>query len=288
MACSYPLRSVLYTTADNERGLGKLGSLGADAFIVDLEDGVPDDRKEDARKILRAFLEKQRLGNKYLTVRVNTVPSRHVGNDLKAIAGAPPRAVVFPKVSGKEDVAKGEALMKKAGLSASVKIWCLIETPEGVLNVPEIAKASPRLECLVVGTSDLSKDLHVPQTVTRDGLLHSLSRIVLAARAFGLSVIDGVFINLRDLDGFERACRQGKALGFDGKTVIHPIQIEPANRIFGPGKAEIEGARKIISAFEAAQKKGKGVVLVGGRLVENLDVENARRVLALAEKTGGA
>lgn len=285
MACSHPLRSVLYTTADNERGLEKLGSLGADAFILDLEDGVPDDRKEDARKILRGFLEKQRLENKYLTVRVNAVSSRHVADDLRAIAGNPPRAVVFPKVSGKEDAAKAETLMKKAGLPAWVKMWCLVETPKGVLNAPEIAGGSSRLEVLVVGTSDLSKDLHVPHSAAREGLLHSLSRVVLAARACGLSAIDGVFINLRDFDGFERTCRQGRALGFDGKTVIHPIQIKPANKIFGPGEAEIAEARRIISAFEAAQKKGKGVVLVGGKLVENLDVENARRVLALAEKT---
>jgi len=176
-----------------------------------------------------------------------------------------------------------EQLMFSHNAPEQTAIWCMIETPLGVLNVQDIAGGSRRLACLVMGTSDLTKDLHALHTAVREPMLTSLSLCLLAARAYGLTILDGVYLDLKNDEGFRTACRQGLELGFDGKTLIHPRQVEPCNEVFAPSPEEVEQAHRIIEAHAAAQKEGKGVVVVDGRLIENLHVENARRLVTLAD-----
>lgn len=284
MACQdYPLRSVLYVPGDNPRALDKIGQLKPDAVILDLEDGVNPDERTEARARIAKILKNPPKGI-YFTVRVNPVGSDWVNDDLKCLLDNPPHAIVFPKVGDASELEKAEILLKNLGLPDEVKLWVMIETPIGVLNAREIAFSTERLECLVMGTSDLVKDLHAAHTKDRSPVLFSLSLCVLVARARGMSIIDGVHIGLMDMPGFLAACEQGAALGFDGKTVIHPVQIEGANTAFGPGEKAVAKAEKIVAAFKAARKAGKGVTVVDGKLVEILDVEAAERTLKLAKK----
>lgn len=284
MACQdYPLRSVLYVPGDNPRAMDKIADLSPDAVILDLEDGVNPDERGEARARIAEVLANPPKGN-YLTVRVNPTSSEWVKDDLKCLLDNPPHAIVFPKVGDAGEIKKAEGLLSKLGIDANVKLWAMIETPIGVLNSREIAFSTKRLECLVMGTSDLVKDLHAAHTLDRSPVLYSLSQCVLAARARGMSIIDGVHIGLMDMPGFLAACEQGAALGFDGKTIIHPVQLEGANAAFGPGEKAIKKAEKIVAAFRAARKAGKGVTVVDGKLVEILDVEAAERTLNLARK----
>ncbi len=177
--------------------------------------------------------------------------------------------------------------MQRHGAPASTAIWCMMETPLGILHAEEIAGSSQRLACLVMGTSDLTKDLHALHTPMRLPMLPSLGICLLAARAFGLAIVDGVYLDLQNAEGFRAACQQGLELGFDGKTLIHPSQVDPCNEVFAPSAADVEQARKIIAAFAAAQQAGKGVVVVDGKLIENLHVENAKRLVALADAIAG-
>ena len=287
MGCQdFPLRSVLYVPGDNIRALEKVSSLDLDAVILDLEDGVAPKAKAAARNNIRKFLAAPPKGL-YLTVRVNAVDSDLICDDFRAFKDCRLNAFVLPKVEKPADITRTREKISAFAYGTDVKIWAMIETPLGVLNVNAIAKSERELECLVIGTNDLVKDLHARHTPEREPLLYSLSRCILAARAYGLSVVDGVHLNIRDDEGFRAACRQGAALGFDGKTVIHPAQIEGANEAFTPSGEELEEARKIISGFEEAQRQGKGVTLVEGKLVEALHVENAKRLLALTEKIKG-
>ncbi len=199
--------------------------------------------------------------------------------DLAAAGGAD--AVLLPKVESADTVRRADALLAKAG-AAEVGIWCMMETPLGILRAEAIAFASPRMAGFVMGTSDLAKDLHCAHTRDRLPLITSLGLALLAARAAGIAILDGVHLDLNDAEGFEQACRQGAELGFDGKTLIHPKQIDPANRAFAPSAAEVAWSRKIIAAHAAADKAGQGVVLVDGKLIESLHVENALRLVALA------
>ena len=284
MACDYPLRSVLYVPGDNARALEKARELPADALILDLEDGVGPAKKKEARANIRQFFEDGGGAGKYVTVRVNGLDGEWVGDDVAAFAGSGARAIVFPKIETPDDVTSAEVFLERGGYGEDTGLWCMIETPLGVLNAEAVAGGKGRLECLVMGTSDLVKDLHARHTPDRQPVLYALSHCLLAARAHDLSIVDGVHLDLGDQKAFEQSCRQGADMGFDGKTVIHPKQIEGANKAFSPSSEDIEAAGKIVAAFDAAAQAGKGVAVVDGKLVEALHAENAKRILALAEK----
>ena len=278
-----PRRSVLYMPGSNARALEKARSLAADGLILDLEDAVAPDAKATARAQVAAAVQAGGYGRRELIVRVNGLDTPWGRDDVAAAAAAGPDAILLPKVESAAQVATLEKLMNDSGARPACAIWCMIETPRGVLNVAEIAGATPRLACLVMGTSDLTKDLHARHTPLRLPMLTSLSLCLLAARANDLAILDGVHLDLADAAGFVKACEQGLEFGFDGKTLIHPSQLEPCNRVFAPSADEVAQAHKIIAAFEQAEAQGKAVVVVDGRLVENLHVANARRVAALAE-----
>jgi citrate lyase subunit beta/citryl-CoA lyase len=283
MAAPRPRRSVLYMPGSNARALEKARGLAADALILDLEDAVAPDAKERAREQVCAALRAGGYGHRELVVRINALDTPWGEKDLAAAASAGPDAILVPKVESPGLLAEVERRLRAAGAPETLALWSMLETPRGVLAAAGIAVASPRQAVWVMGTNDLAKDLHCLHTPLRLPLLASLSLCLLAARAAGLVVLDGVYNDLEDAEGFRAACRQGLELGFDGKTLIHPAQIEPCNAVFSPDAAEIERSRRMIAAFEAARAEGKGVVVVDGRMVENLHVENARRVVALAE-----
>jgi citrate lyase subunit beta/citryl-CoA lyase len=218
-----------------------------------------------------------------MIIRINSLDTPWGLEDLRAAVSVQPDAILVPKVESAEMVHKVESLMDASGALATTAIWCMIETPRGILKVADIAAASTRLGALVMGTSDLVKDVHARHTPLRLPMLTALSLSILAARAEGLAVLDGVYLDLQDTDGFRNACVQGLEFGFDGKTLIHPSQVEPCNEVYAPDAAEVDLSRRIIEAFAAAEKEGKGVVVVDGKLVENLHVDNAKRLVALAE-----
>ena len=278
-----PRRSVLYMPGSNARAQEKAKSLPCDGIIFDLEDATAPDAKAAARETVCASVQNGGYGGRELIVRVNGLDTPWGRDDVAAVAKAGPDAILLPKVERAEQVKELEALMLQHGAPAKTSIECMMETPLGILNAKEIAAASRRIACLVLGTSDLTKDLHARHTRERFPMLTSLALCLLAARAYGLAILDGVYLDLNDTEGFKASCTQGLELGFDGKTLIHPSQIEPCNEVFSPSAAEIEQARKIIAAHEQAQKEGKGVVLVDGKLVENLHVENAKRLVGMAE-----
>jgi len=278
-----PRRSVLYMPGSNARALEKARTLPADGLILDLEDAVAPAAKAEARAGVVAVLARGGYGYRETVVRVNGPSTPWGADDLAAAARSGADAVLLPKVEGAEEVRAAERALDAAGAPESLRLWCMIETPRGVLAAPEIAAATPRLACLVAGTSDLVKDLRARHTPGRAEVLASLSLVVLAARASGLAALDGVHLDLADDAGFEAACRQGRDLGFDGKTLIHPKTIDAANRAFAPAAEEVAAARRIIDAHAEAERAGSGVVVVDGRLVEALHVEEARRTVALAE-----
>jgi len=278
-----PRRSVLYVPGSNARALEKARTLPADGLVLDLEDGVSPSAKEAARSTVVAELAKGGYGHRELVVRVNGADTPWGEGDLAAAARSGANAVLLPKAESAEAVRAAEGALAGHGAPPELALWCMIETPRGVLAADAIAGASPRVACLVVGTSDLVKELRARHTPGRLEVLASLSLAVLAARAHGLAVLDGVHLDLSDDAGFEAACRQGLSLGFDGKTLIHPKTIETANRAFSPGEKEVASARRVIEAHAAAAACGQGVVVVDGRLVEALHVEEARRLVALAE-----
>lgn len=272
-----PRRSALYVPASNARALEKSKQLEADVLIFDLEDSVAPQDKDAGREALRHRFTFG-PGAEEWVLRVNSLSSPWGARDLELAARAPVSAVLLPKVDGPEDVARAEAVLQAAGRVPS--IWCMIETPRGVLAAEHIAAASKKIGALVMGTSDLAKDLRAAEMPNREPLLYALSRTVLAARAYNLDVLDGVQLDLDDLDAFDRSCKQGRALGFDGKTLIHPKTIATANRIFSPSAEQLEEARRIIDAFTAAKS---GVAVLDGRLIERLHVDAAERLLELSE-----
>jgi citrate lyase subunit beta/citryl-CoA lyase len=277
-----PRRSVLFMPGSNPRALEKARGLAADGLIFDLEDAVAPQAKESARSIVEAALAGGGYGDRELVIRVNAIDTPWGHADLAAAATMPIDAVLLPKVENPDRVALTVSLLDAFGAPEQLAVWCMLETPRGILYAREVAAASPRLAALVLGTSDLTADLRAASGRDRMPLLTSLSLAILAARAHGLAVLDGVHLDLADDEGFAVSCRQGRELGFDGKTLIHPKQIATANAMFAPTPEEIEWSRRIIAAHAEATAAGKGVVLVDGRLIENLHVENARRVLALA------
>jgi citrate lyase subunit beta/citryl-CoA lyase len=278
-----PRRSVLYMPGANERALEKAKTIPADALILDLEDAVAPDAKEAARERVCAAASSGDYGEREVTIRVNGLDTEWHDADLRAAASAGPAAVVVPKVNSAAEVHNIERALELGGAPAHTKIWAMVETPVAMLHAEEIAAASERLTVLVMGTNDLAKELHAEFVPGRGPLLGGLSLCLLAARATGKVILDGVYNDVKDIEGFEAECEQGRQYGFDGKTLIHPAQVEPCNRIFAPSEAEVDRSRRIIEAFEEAQREGRGVVTVDGRMIENLHVENARRVLALAE-----
>lgn len=278
-----PRRSVLYMPGSNARALDKAKTLPADALILDLEDAVAPEQKALAREQVCAAVTAGGYGGRELIIRTNGLDTPWGKDDLVAAAKAGPDAVLLPKVESAAQVQAAEALLKANGAPDKTAIWCMMETPKGILHAEEIASASKRLAVFVMGTSDLVKDLNAQHTPLRLPVITSLGLCMLAARAYGLSILDGVYLDLDDEAGFEAACKQGLELGFDGKTLIHPKTIDAANRIFAPSEAQVAHAHKIIAAFEAASKEGKAVVLVDGKLVENLHVEQAKKLAALAD-----
>jgi citrate lyase subunit beta/citryl-CoA lyase len=278
-----PRRSALYMPGANARALEKARTLDADVLLLDLEDAVAPAQKAEARRLVVGALRAGGHGHRERVVRVNGRGTPWEAEDLRAVAASGADAVLLPKVEGASHVREVEAALAAAGAPDGLSLWAMIETPRGVLGAAEIAGASPRLACLVAGTSDLVKDLGARHTAGRREVLTALSLTVLAARAHGLACLDGVHLRLDDEAGFEAACVQGRDLGFDGKTLIHPKTIAAANRIFGPTPDELEQARRIMVAHAEAESFGQGVVVVDGRLVEALHVAAARRTLALAD-----
>jgi citrate lyase subunit beta / citryl-CoA lyase len=279
-----PRRSVLYMPGANTRALEKARGLPADALILDLEDAVAPDAKAQARANVAQALAQGGYGKRELVLRVNGLATPWGHADLAAAAAMPLDAVLLPKVESADAVRQAEAVLAGAGAPESVAVWCMMETPLAMLHAEEIAGASPRVACLVMGTSDLAKDLQARHTRDRLPMLTSLGLCLLAARAYRLAILDGVHLDLADDEGFAAACRQGRELGFDGKTLIHPKTIAAANAAFAPAAEEVAWARRIIAAHAEAEAAGKGVVLVDGKLIENLHVEDARRNVALAEQ----
>jgi citrate lyase subunit beta / citryl-CoA lyase len=278
-----PRRSVLFVPGSNPRALDKARELPADGLIFDLEDAVAAAAKAQARTQVAQLLLEGGYGRRERILRVNALETPWGAADLAVAAALPLDALLLPKVERTDQVHRAQALLDHAGAAASLALWCMIETPRGVLAAATIATASPRVAALVAGTSDLSTDLHALSAPDRAPLLTSLGLIVLAARAHGLAALDGVHLDLADDDGFAFACHQGRAMGFDGKTLIHPRQLAPANAAFAPNAAEIAWAHRVVAAHREAEDRGDGVVLLDGRLVENLHVADARRVLAIAE-----
>jgi citrate lyase subunit beta/citryl-CoA lyase len=278
-----PRRSVLYMPGSNARALDKGRSLPADGLILDLEDAVAPDAKATARDQIGAAVKAGGYGRREIIIRVNGLDGPWGQADVAMAARSGADAILLPKVESANEVHALDQLMQRGGAPSDMAIWCMIETPLGVLRSAEIAAAGGRLACFVMGTSDLAKDLQASHTRERLPLLTSLGLCVLAARAYRLAILDGVHLDLNDDAGFAESCRQGRELGFDGKTLIHPKTIEAANRAFAPSEAELEFSRRVIQAHAEATAAGKGVVVVDGRLVENLHVENARRLVALGE-----
>jgi len=277
-----PRRSVLYMPGSNARALEKGRTLPADGLILDLEDAVAADAKALARRQVVEAMTAGGYGSREVVVRINGLDTPWGKDDLAAVVGTGADAVLVPKVESAAMVHAVESALADAG-AADMAIWCMMETPLGMLHAEAVAAAGPRVACLVMGTSDLAKDLHAQHTPDRLPFLTGLGLCLLAARAHGLAILDGVHLDLADDAGFAAACRQGLELGFDGKTLIHPKTIEVANQVFAPSAAEVEWSRKIIAAHAEATAEGKGVVLVEGKLIENLHVENAHRLVALAD-----
>ncbi|CAB3864577.1 CoA ester lyase [Achromobacter mucicolens] len=283
-----PRRSVLYMPGANARALDKARTLDADALILDLEDAVAPDAKEQARTQVAAALREGGYGRRECIVRVNALDTPWGLDDVRAIAQAGAHAVLLPKVESPAQLAALAQALDAAGAPAGLPLWAMAETPLGFLRLDAIAGGHARLAAIVVGTSDLVKDLHARHTPSRDETLLARSLAVMAARAHGLAVLDGVHLDLNDDAGLQDACRQGRDQGFDGKTLIHPRQIAAANAAFAPTPEELDTARRRLEAWTAAQAEGMGVAVVDGALVENLHAQEAERVLALAQAIGAA
>jgi citrate lyase subunit beta/citryl-CoA lyase len=276
-----PRRSVLYMPAANERALEKAKDIPCDAVIFDLEDAVAPDAKAMARERAVAAVTSGAYGRRELTIRCNGLATPWGADDLAAAAAAQPAAVVIPKVDSTACLDDIAARLDGAG-GAATSIWAMIETPAAILDARSIA-AHERVSVLVMGTNDLAKELRAPLIRGRGNVTVHLAWAVLAAREAGKVILDGVYNDVRDAEGFAAECRQGVEMGFDGKTLVHPSQVEPANDAWSPSEAEIEDARRVIEAFTAAEAEGRGVATVDGRMIEHLHVANARRTLALAD-----
>lgn len=276
-----PRRSVLYMPGSNARALEKAATLPADALILDLEDAVAPESKELARKLVCDAVRERRFGKREVIIRVNGLDTPWGCQDMAEACKAAPDAILVPKVDDQVQVAAAGASMASAPPGCA--LWLMIETPRAIFNALTIAGAGGRLNCLVMGTNDLVKEMRARHTPGREALLAALNMTVMAARAHGLAVIDGVYNDIADSAGFAAACSQGRAMGFDGKTLIHPSQVDPCNEAFSPDAAEIAQARAILAAFALPENQGKGAISLNGRMVELLHAEIARQTVALAD-----
>jgi len=267
----------------NARALEKAKTIPADALILDLEDAVAPDAKQLAREQVCAAATSGEYGYREIVIRINGLDTPWGHDDLKAASVAQPDAILVPKIDGPSIIRQVESIMSQSGASPAIRLWAMLETPRGLLHAEDVAGASSKLEVLVMGTNDIAKELKAAHHSGRGPLLTSLGLCLLAARAHRLTIVDGVYNDIKNIEGFEVECRQGVHMGFDGKTLIHPSQVEPCNRIFSPSEGELENARKIIAAFHEAEAAGKYVATVDGRMIEHLHVENARRAVAMSE-----
>lgn len=276
-----PRRSVLYMPGANARALEKAKTLAADALILDLEDSVSPEQKAEARGMVGDAVAQGGFGHREVVVRINALDTEWGAADLAMAATARPDAILVPKVSTLAD------LQKAAAGARDVPLWAMIETPLAILNLREIAAgaAATRLFCFVAGTNDLIKESRMKATAGREALLPTLSLTVMAARAFGLSCVDGVYNDIKDEAGFAAECEQGVMLGMDGKTLVHPSQIEPANRIFSPSEADVAWAASVIAVYDDPANAGKGVVTLNGKMVERLHLDMARRIMSVVHAT---
>ena len=285
-----PRRSVLYMPGSNARAIEKAKTLSCDGVILDLEDSVAPDAKESARAQIVAAVKAGGFGKREVFVRVNGVDTSWHADDLSAAAHAVPDAILVPKISSAETLELIGRRLLDMGTPHKTRVWAMIETPLAIFNILSIAAeardSEARLSGFVLGTNDLAKETRARLVPGRAPMLPWLSQCVLAARHYGIDVLDGVYNDIGNADGFVAECRQGVEFGFDGKTLIHPNQIEPCNAAFSPSAEEVAQARKMIAVFELPENKGKGVVSIDGRMVERLHAEMARRTVAIAEAIG--
>jgi len=282
-----PRRSVLYMPGSNVRALEKAKTLPVDGVIVDLEDSVAPETKETARKQAADAVKAGGFGGREVFIRVNGVDSPWHADDLSAAARAAPDVILVPKVSNPDTLELIGRRLLDMGTDRKTRVWAMIETPLAIFNILSIAAeardSETRLSGFVMGTNDLAKDTRARLVPGRAPMLPWLSMCVAAARIHGIDILDGVYNDIGNADGFINECRQGVDLGFDGKTLIHPSQIEPCNTAFSPSPAEVEWARKMIEAFDLSENRGKGVVSIDGRMVERLHADMARRTVAIAQ-----
>lgn len=282
-----PRRSVLYMPGSNDRALEKAKSIPADALILDLEDAVAPDAKTEAREKVCAAVRNGGYGKRELIIRVNALETPWGADDLKAASEAGPDAILVPKVGRPGDIISAAKVVTAANAPDKTMLWAMMETPMSILNVREIAMAGiereHRLTCLVMGTNDLIKESHARAYEDRFAVVPWLSMTIVAARAYGLDVLDGVYNDFRDLDGLRRECEHGRTLGMDGKTLIHPGQVAITNEIFSPSPGEVEWSRKIIAAFALPENASLGVITVEGKMVERLHLQMSERTVAIAE-----
>lgn len=282
-----PRRSVLYMPGSNARALEKARELPADGLILDLEDAVAPEAKAPARDAVVKALNKGGFGDREVMVRINGLDTRWWVEDIDAAANAHPDAVLVPKVSTPKQLQDLAARLVDMGTDPHVRVWAMMETPLAMLNVRDIAASAldseTRLAGFVMGTNDLAKDTRARLVPGRAPMLPWLMSCVAAARAYGLDILDGVYNDLGNAEGFAEECRQARDLGFDGKTLIHPRQIEPCNEAFSPSPEEVALARKMIAAFDEPENRDKGVIQIDGRMVERLHAEMARRTVAIAD-----
>jgi citrate lyase subunit beta/citryl-CoA lyase len=282
-----PCRSMLFMPASNERALEKARTLPCDGVIFDLEDAVAPDAKAAARAQAAAALRQGGYGNRLRVIRINGLDTDWWRDDLAAAVAAKPAAVLIPKVESAETLQRVEEEMAWHGGTEDIALWSMIETPMAFLRLEALAQATERQTTWVVGTNDLVKDLRAEHTRDRMPVMMALSQALLVARAYGLTILDGVYGNFRDNEGFEAECRQARSMGFDGKSLIHPAQVEAANTVFAPSAEEVALARRMIAAFDEAKAAGKGVAVLDGRMVEELHVQTAKETVAMAEAIAG-
>lgn len=282
-----PRRSVLYMPGSNERALEKAKTISADSLILDLEDAVAPDAKKSAREKVCAAVKAGGYGKREIIIRVNALETPWGADDLVAACAARPDAILVPKVARPGDIISAAKMLKAQNAPDRVKLWAMMETPMSIINVHEIAAVGTepehRLACLVMGTNDLAKESRARILYNRFAVVPWLAMTIAAARAYNLEVIDGVYNDFKDETGFREECEQGKTLGMDGKTLIHPSQVGPCNDIFSPSEDEVSWSRRIIDAFELPENVKKGVITVDGKMVERLHLVMAARTVSIAE-----
>jgi citrate lyase subunit beta/citryl-CoA lyase len=277
-----PRRSVLYMPSSNDRALEKAKTIPCDALIFDLEDAVAPDTKEAARANAVAAARSGEYGHREITIRCNGLDTPWGADDLAAAAASGAASVVIPKVSSVDYLDEITRRLHAAGAPPDMTIWAMVETPTAIMDIRTIARHA-RVNVLVMGNNDLAKELRTGVLPERTPLIPALAMALLGAREAGKVILDGVYNDVQDAAGFLAEAEQGKAMGFDGKTLVHPSQVEPANTVWAPSDDEIELSRRVIEAFEAAKADGRGVVTVDGRMIEHLHVQNAERILAVAD-----